>query len=159
MIGPCAVPKVGGGECSYFCPYWLRRECWMQCLADEGRCVYVLLPVVFSVGNFSLAMGARNHVGIGLLFRPASLCSLATQFQTRFLASIPHHIAGLKFSTRCRCREVYITTIGSVLRSEEAESLDEIQTKNLKSFPPSYSQPPLQLCLRFLLCNLFRISF
>ncbi len=31
-------------------------------------------------------------------YRPASLCSLATQFQTRFLELIPRPIAGLKFS-------------------------------------------------------------
>ncbi len=49
-------------------------------------------------GNFSPAMGARNQVSIGLSYRPASLCSLATQFQTRFLESIPRPIAGLKFS-------------------------------------------------------------
>ncbi len=29
------------------------------------------------VGNLIPAMGARNHVGIGLSYRPASLCSLA----------------------------------------------------------------------------------
>jgi hypothetical protein len=52
------------------------------------------------VGNLSPAMGARNQVGIGLSYRPASLCSLATQFQTRFLESIPRLIAGLKFSTQ-----------------------------------------------------------
>jgi hypothetical protein len=45
-------------------------------------------------------MGARNQVGIGLLYRSASLCSLATQFQTRFLESIPRPIAGIKFSTQ-----------------------------------------------------------
>ncbi len=39
----------------------------------------------------------RNQVGIGLSYRPASLCSLATQFQTRFLELIPR--LGLKFST------------------------------------------------------------
>jgi hypothetical protein len=44
-------------------------------------------------------MVARNQVGIGLSYRPASLCSLATQSQTRFLKSIPRPIAGLKFST------------------------------------------------------------
>jgi hypothetical protein len=43
-------------------------------------------------------MGARNQVGIGLPYRPASLCSLATQFQTRFLELPPRPIAGLKFS-------------------------------------------------------------
>ncbi len=32
-------------------------------------------------------------------YRPASLCSLATQFQTQFLELIPRPIAGLKFST------------------------------------------------------------
>ncbi len=51
------------------------------------------------VGNFSPAMGARNQVGIGKSYRPVSLYSLATQFQTRFLESIPRPIAGLKFST------------------------------------------------------------
>ncbi len=53
-----------------------------------------------SVCNFSPAMGARNQVGIGLAYQPASLCSLATQFQTRFLESIPRPMAGLKFSTQ-----------------------------------------------------------
>ncbi len=56
--------------------------------------------ITISVGNLSPAMGARNQVGIGLSYRPASLCSLATQFQTRFLESIPRPIAGLKFSTQ-----------------------------------------------------------
>jgi hypothetical protein len=51
------------------------------------------------VGTFSPAMGARNQVGIGLSYRAASLCSLATQFQTRFLESIPRPKAGFKFST------------------------------------------------------------
>jgi len=45
-------------------------------------------------------MGAKNQVGIGLSYRPASLCSLATQFQTQFLELIPRPIAGLKFSTQ-----------------------------------------------------------
>jgi hypothetical protein len=44
-------------------------------------------------------MGARNQVGLGLSYRSASLCSLATQFQTRFLESILRPIAGLNFST------------------------------------------------------------
>ena len=44
-------------------------------------------------------MGARNQVDTGLWYRPASLCSLATQFQTRFLESIPRPIAGLKIQT------------------------------------------------------------
>jgi hypothetical protein len=36
-------------------------------------------------------MEAMNQVGIGLSYRPASLCSLATQFQTRFLESTQVH--------------------------------------------------------------------
>ncbi len=43
-------------------------------------------------------MEARNQVGIGLLYRPTRLCSLATQFQARFLELIHRPIAGLKFS-------------------------------------------------------------
>ncbi len=50
-------------------------------------------------GNLRPAMGARNQVGIGLSYRPASLCSLATQYQNRFLESIPRPIAGLKIPT------------------------------------------------------------
>ncbi len=53
-----------------------------------------------SVGNFSPAMGAKNQVGTGLSYRPASLCSLDTQFQPWFLESVPRPIAGLKFSTQ-----------------------------------------------------------
>jgi hypothetical protein len=52
---------------------------------------------VACVGKLSPAMVARNQVGIGLSYRPASLCSLATQFQSRFLEFIPRPIAGLKF--------------------------------------------------------------
>ncbi len=33
-------------------------------------------------------MGARNQVGTGLSYQSASICSLATQFQNRFLESI-----------------------------------------------------------------------
>jgi hypothetical protein len=43
--------------------------------------------VVPCVGNLSPAKGARNQVGIGLSYWPASLCCLATQFQTRFQES------------------------------------------------------------------------
>jgi hypothetical protein len=50
-------------------------------------------------GNLSPALGARNQVGIGLSYRPASLCSLVSQFQTRFVESIPRPIAGLKITT------------------------------------------------------------
>ncbi len=52
--------------------------------------------------SLSPALETRNQVCIliGLSYRPASLCSLATQFQTRFLESIPRPIAGLKFSTQ-----------------------------------------------------------
>ncbi len=39
------------------------------------------------------------HIGIELSYRPASLCSLAIQFQTRFLELIPRPIAVLKFPT------------------------------------------------------------
>jgi hypothetical protein len=42
-------------------------------------------------------MGTRNQEGIGLSYRPASLCSLATQFQTRLLESICRPKAVLKF--------------------------------------------------------------
>ena len=49
------------------------------------------------VSNLSPAMGARNQKGIGLSYRPASLCSFANQFQNRFLDSVPLPIAGLKF--------------------------------------------------------------
>ncbi len=66
-----------------------------------------LPPCIHCVGNLSPAMGAENQVGIGLSYRPASLFSLATRFQTRFLESIPRPIAGLKFSTlfavQCPC--------------------------------------------------------
>jgi hypothetical protein len=46
-----------------------------------------------------LAMGVRNQVGVGLSYRPTSLCSLVTQFQTRFLGSILRPIVRLNFPT------------------------------------------------------------
>ncbi len=68
------------------------------CMQYNVHCA-TLYSTVYCIGNFSPAMGARNQVGIGLSYRPASLCSLATQLQTRFLELIPRPIAGLKFST------------------------------------------------------------
>jgi hypothetical protein len=53
-------------------------------------------------------MRARNQVGIGLSYRTASLSSWATQFQTRFLESIPRPIAGLKFSTLVTCFQMLV---------------------------------------------------
>jgi hypothetical protein len=41
-----------------------------------GKFIRCLLKI--SAGNLRPAMGARNQVGIGLSYRPASLCSLAT---------------------------------------------------------------------------------
>ncbi len=67
------------------------------------RLIYakMLFPITwnFCVGNLISAIGARNQVGIGLSYRPASPCGLATLFQTRFLESIPRPIGGFKFST------------------------------------------------------------
>jgi hypothetical protein len=54
-------------------------------------------------------MGARNQVGIGLLYRPASLRSWATQFQTRFLESIPRPIRDLSFRLCTHREETYST--------------------------------------------------
>jgi hypothetical protein len=60
----------------------------------------ILSPLTEAKARIDPAMGARNQVDIGLSYRPANLCSLATQFQTRFLESIPRPIAERKFSTR-----------------------------------------------------------
>jgi hypothetical protein len=62
--------------------------------------IMTVLIFLICVGNFSPAMEARNQVGIRLSYRPASLCSLATQFQTRFLELIPRPIAGLKIPSQ-----------------------------------------------------------
>jgi len=40
-------------------------------------------------------MGARNQVGIGLSYRPASLCSLAGQYQSRLYLLIRDQEFGL----------------------------------------------------------------
>jgi hypothetical protein len=70
---------------------------WLSEAALIGR--WRFSPPGHCVGNLSPAIAARKQVGIGLSYRPASLRSLATQFQTRFLESIPRPIAGLKFPT------------------------------------------------------------
>ncbi len=91
-------------------PAWLQRQAesvsWNRFLGSLNVYKYGLCTLQtgndreYSVGNLRPAMGARNQVGIGLSYWPVSLCSLATQFQTRFLESIPRPIAGLKFSTQ-----------------------------------------------------------
>jgi hypothetical protein len=75
----------------------LKKECSPPTM--EARVRFPAGTCQSCVGIFSPAMGARNQVGIGLSYRPASLCSLGSQFQTRFLESIPRPIVGLKFST------------------------------------------------------------
>jgi hypothetical protein len=58
------------------------RRCEKSTLNDLAYLTPLRIPLMnpVCVGNFSPAMGARNQVGIGLSYRPASLCSLATQF-------------------------------------------------------------------------------
>ncbi len=101
MIDPCAVPKVGGWEGSYYCPCWLGGE------ENVGCSVWRMMWVEVS---------------------PPPRCG------------------------QSRCREVYksvkynyrIRTFlgkGRILRRNPG--------KNLKSFPPSYSQSPLQHCRDF----------
>jgi hypothetical protein len=73
-----------------------------QIIAEREKDLSYLIfsfQLVACVGNLSPAMGARNQVGKGLSYRLASLCSFATQFQTRFLETIPHPVPGFKFST------------------------------------------------------------
>jgi hypothetical protein len=63
-------------------------------------------------------MGTRNQVSIGLSYRPASLCSFATQFLTRFLESILRPTAGLKFQTQARLHSTQpggISSLESIL--------------------------------------------
>jgi hypothetical protein len=67
-----------------------------ELLASNPETVFLNVE---KVSNYP-SVGARNQVGIGLSYRPASLSSLATQFQTRFLETIPRPIAGLKFSAQ-----------------------------------------------------------
>ncbi len=61
-----------------------------------------------------------------------------------------------------RCRQVYTSVQCNYgIRSSliRGRILGRNPGKNLKSFPPSFSKSPLQLCLKFLSCSLFRISF
>jgi hypothetical protein len=62
-----------------------------------------LLLLVYRVGNLNPAMGARNQVGIGLSYRPASLCSLAILNSrlgswNRFLA--PQRVFSFRLKTK-----------------------------------------------------------
>jgi hypothetical protein len=93
--------RRGVGRVTPFSLAWARIS---ELLRSQGIDSKEWIPHVYvaCVGNFRTAMGARNQAGIGLSYRPASLCSLATQFQTRFLESIPCPIPGLKFSTLSR---------------------------------------------------------
>jgi hypothetical protein len=54
---------------------------------------------VVRVGNLSPAIGARNQVGRVVVPTRQPICSLAAQFQTRFLESIPRPIMGLTHLT------------------------------------------------------------
>jgi hypothetical protein len=69
-------------------------------------------------------------------YRPASLCSLATQFQTRFLESIPRPIAGLKFSALCTSILLVVerdTRCTSILLAAEIKIKTKAQTFRYQS--------------------------
>jgi hypothetical protein len=85
-------------SCPSFFASWSCKNFAMFLLGYKRRGAQ-LCQTCTCAGNLRPAMEARNQVGIGLSYRPASLRSLATQFQTRFLESIPRPIAGLKIPT------------------------------------------------------------
>ena len=96
-----------------YCAYHLRNRIWnwvakLHRLAgryDNPMPIWFLAPIVGLKLPTQEFLTIWNRVGIGLLYRPASLCSLFTQIQTRFLESIPNHIAELKFLTLAdQCR-------------------------------------------------------
>jgi hypothetical protein len=99
---PTAYVAFRAGMSDRVSPY---RSAMLQRLAEWNRFLGSLQ--IYSVGNLSPALGARNQVGIGLSYQPAGLCSLAIQFQTRFLESIPLPIAWLKVSTLILQRILY----------------------------------------------------
>jgi hypothetical protein len=68
-------------------------------------------------------MGTRNRVGIGLSYRPASLCSSATQFQTRFLESIPRPIRGTQVSDSVFLKRINISFFLFLSQSEEENEI------------------------------------
>ncbi len=96
VISQCSlVPLIGCKENSQEPTCHKRLPVWFYFDSTQ-------LQAAFCVGNLSPAMGARNQVGCrtGPPARPVVVpARLATQFQTRFLESIPRPIAGLKFST------------------------------------------------------------
>jgi hypothetical protein len=61
------------------------------------------------------------EVGIGLSYRPASQCGLATQFQTRFLESIPRPIVGSDLLTKLSAGylRTLISDTGWIIRQKE----------------------------------------
>jgi hypothetical protein len=101
QVAPCWIQLF---HCDPFSIVWkllkfkkLNHESWtFACFRPVGIIIYIPVSV-------SPAMGARNQEGIEFSYRPASLCSLATQFQTRFLESILRPIAWFKFSTLGTC--------------------------------------------------------
>jgi hypothetical protein len=95
-------------------------------------------------------MGARNQVGIGLSYRPASLCSLATQFQTRFLESIPRPVAELRFPTQ-NTNRVVVPAEESIPRLYCEPS----QTKGKKWGIEKYQRLPWLDIHRCLSCRLY----
>jgi hypothetical protein len=83
-------------------------------------------------------MGTRNQVDKGLSYRSASLCSLATQFQSRFLESIPRPIADLSFRLRARiCKQLWSPGIDSEKSISTAYIAWRASTTNRVSYRPA----------------------
>jgi hypothetical protein len=69
---------------------------------------HLVCLVIIRDGNLGPAMGNRNQEVMGLSYRPASLCSLATQCQSRFLELIPCPLAGLEFPTQAALSAAFL---------------------------------------------------
>jgi hypothetical protein len=96
-------------------------------------------------------MGARNQVGTtGLSFRPTGLCSLATQFQTRFPELIHRPIAGLKFSSQFTGAFIHNGSVLHVYCTEGSfpySYCGEGRRQECRGAPTVYCKTKIELCL------------
>ncbi len=93
-----SIEKVGFTANANAEPHLLTE--WHGNFKRMGYTAFIIQP------ELSPAMGARNRVGVELSYHPASLCSLASQFHTRLLESIPSPIAEPEFGKLLRSRGI-----------------------------------------------------
>jgi hypothetical protein len=122
------------------------------CLRCWERKMYTIMRALLHYSYFAFTITARETWPTPPLF--SSQRDRNHYLHLLLLTPPVSFLSGFMYSVH-----VYENVYWLLPNPLEAEFLDEIQTKSLQSFPPCYSQSPLQLALRFIFLQTHATSY